>query len=140
MEISSGTRLRRCTASPPSYEAVMLRPSQESREVTPSSDRETLSDITTQGTLEGIKGSRKSHKHCLHGTTTTTDGNNSEAGGFDVQGTQTTTHNDKCQLRLPTDQFKRLLEEACPNHAYPVRHKLNGYSMMRSFMTLGSIT
>jgi hypothetical protein len=38
------------------------------------------------------------------------------------------------------DYFKRLLEEACPNHAYPVRHKLKDCSMMRSFMTLGSLT
>jgi hypothetical protein len=65
----------------------MLRPSQESREATPSSDRETLSDITTEGTQVGMKGSKKSHKHCLHGTTTMTNGNNDEAGGSDVQGT-----------------------------------------------------
>jgi hypothetical protein len=41
---------------------------------------------------------------------------------------------------LPTDQFKRLLEEACPNHAYPVKHKLKDCGMMRSFMTSGSLT
>jgi hypothetical protein len=38
------------------------------------------------------------------------------------------------------DQFKRLFEEACPNHAHFVRHKLKEAGMMRSFMTLGSIT
>jgi hypothetical protein len=32
------------------------------------------------------------------------------------------------------------LEEACPNHTYPIRHKLKDYSMMKSFMTLGSLT
>jgi hypothetical protein len=37
------------------------------------------------------------------------------------------------------DHFKRLLEEACPNHAYPDRHKLKDCGMMRNFMTLGSI-
>jgi hypothetical protein len=36
--------------------------------------------------------------------------------------------------------FKRLLEEACPNHAYPVRHELKNCDMMRCFMTSGSIT
>jgi hypothetical protein len=38
------------------------------------------------------------------------------------------------------DHFKRLLEEACPNHVYPVMHRLKDYDMMRSFMTSGSLT
>jgi hypothetical protein len=38
------------------------------------------------------------------------------------------------------DHFKRLLEEACPNHAYPIWHKLKDYDMMRSFITSGSLT
>jgi hypothetical protein len=42
--------------------------------------------------------------------------------------------------RVATDHFKRLVEEACPNHWYPVRHKLKDYVMMRSFMTSGSLT
>jgi hypothetical protein len=47
--------------------------------------------------------------------------------------------NDKRHVRPPTDHLKRLLEEAYPNHAYPVRHKLKDYCMMRSFMTSGSV-
>jgi hypothetical protein len=47
---------------------------------------------------------------------------------------------DKRSARLSMDHFKRLLMEACPNHAYPVRHKLKDCSMMRSFMTFGSLT
>jgi hypothetical protein len=39
--------------------------------------------------------------------------------------------------RLPTDHLKRLLKEACPNHAYPIRHKLKDCDMMMSFMTSG---
>jgi hypothetical protein len=38
------------------------------------------------------------------------------------------------------DYFKQLLEEAFPNHAYPVRHKLKECGMMRSFMNSGSLT
>jgi hypothetical protein len=38
------------------------------------------------------------------------------------------------------EHFNRLLEEACPNLAYPVRHKLKDYGMMRSFMTSRSPT
>jgi hypothetical protein len=37
------------------------------------------------------------------------------------------------------DHFKRLLKEAYPNHAYPVRHKHKDWGMMRSFLTLGSL-
>jgi hypothetical protein len=40
----------------------------------------------------------------------------------------------------PTDHFERLLEEACPNHAYPIKHKLKDRDMMNNFMTLGSHT
>jgi hypothetical protein len=38
------------------------------------------------------------------------------------------------------DHLRSLLEEACPNNAYPIRHKLKYCSMMRSFMTSGSLT
>jgi hypothetical protein len=41
--------------------------------------------------------------------------------------------------RLQTT-YKRLLEEACPNHAYPIRHKLKDCNMMWSFMISGSVT
>jgi hypothetical protein len=43
-------------------------------------------------------------------------------------------------VRPPTNHFKRPLEEARPNHAYLIRHKLKDYDMMRSFMTSGSLT
>jgi hypothetical protein len=38
------------------------------------------------------------------------------------------------------DHFKRLLEEACRKHMYPIRHKLKDCDMMRGFMTSGSLT
>jgi hypothetical protein len=44
------------------------------------------------------------------------------------------------QARLATYHLKRLVEEACRNHTYPVRHKLKDCGMMRSFMTSGSLT
>jgi hypothetical protein len=46
----------------------------------------------------------------------------------------------RASARTPIDYFKRLLEEACPNHAYPVRRTLKECSMMWSFMTSGSFT
>jgi hypothetical protein len=68
------------------------------------------------------------------------DGNDGEGGGFGVRRISTTVHGDKHQSRLPMDHFKRLLEEACPNHAYPIRNKLKDCDMMWSFMTLGSLS
>jgi hypothetical protein len=38
------------------------------------------------------------------------------------------------------DYFEKLLEEACPNHTYVVRHKLRDCGMMRNFMASGSLT
>jgi hypothetical protein len=55
-------------------------------------------------------------------------------------GASLAMHSDKYQARPPTDNFKRLLEEACPNHAYPIRHKLKDCDMMKSFMISGSLT
>jgi hypothetical protein len=68
------------------------------------------------------------------------DGNNRKAGGCCMGRVATTVHNNKCQVRLPTDHFKRLLEEAYANYAYPIRHKLEDCYMMKSFMILGSPT
>jgi hypothetical protein len=52
----------------------------------------------------------------------------------------TTTHSDKRQALAPIDHFRRLLEEASPNHAYLVRHKLKDSDMMKSFMISRSPT
>jgi hypothetical protein len=40
----------------------------------------------------------------------------------------------------PTDQFEKLLEEACSNHTYPIKHKLRDSGLMKSFMTSGSLS
>jgi hypothetical protein len=102
-----------------------------------------LSDVATHSSKKGIKGGKKRFKQRLQGATATTghdDSNDREAGGSGVRHCSTAARNDKCHARPPTDHFKRLLEEACPNHAYPVRHKLKESSMMRNFMTSGSLT
>jgi hypothetical protein len=46
----------------------------------------------------------------------------------------------KCQAWLPTDHFEKFLVETCPNHAYPIKHNLWDYDMMKNFMALGSLT
>jgi hypothetical protein len=42
------------------------------------------------------------------------------------------------QARLPMDHFEKLLEETCPNHTYPVKHKLRNCGMMKNFVASGS--
>jgi hypothetical protein len=120
----------------------MLCPTQGSREETPSNDKEAPSDITTHSAQKGIKCGNKRRKQHLQGTTTMTscdDGHNWDSGGSGVRCTATAAHSDKRTVMPPMDHFKRLLEEACPNHAYPIKHKLKDYGMMRSFMTSGSL-
>jgi hypothetical protein len=38
------------------------------------------------------------------------------------------------------DHFEKPLEETCPNHAYTIKHKLRDCSLMKSFMTTGSLS
>jgi hypothetical protein len=103
----------------------MLYPAQGRRAVTLSSDKEVMPDVPTHYAQEGVKGSHKWHKQCIQGTMNTTSSDN----GYDKRPT-----------RLPMDHFKMLLKEACSNHTYPVRHNLKDCSMMRGFMTSGTLT
>jgi hypothetical protein len=68
------------------------------------------------------------------------DGNNGEAGGSDMRCILTAAWIDKRQARPPEDHLKILLEEAFPNHPYPIRHKLKDYGMMWNFMASWSLT
>jgi hypothetical protein len=52
----------------------------------------------------------------------------------------TVAHSGKRQVWPLTDHFKRLLEEACPNHTYLIKHKVKDYDVMKNFMILGSLT
>jgi hypothetical protein len=73
-------------------------------------------------------------------TTNRDDGHDYEAASSCVRHISTTTRSDKHPTRPPMDHFKRLLEEDCPNHAYPISYKLKDCDMIRSFMTSGSLT
>jgi hypothetical protein len=126
-----------------SYKAVVPRPAQGSREVTPSNGEGALSDVVTHNDRESVNDGKKRHKQCLQGAMTTTDHgnkNNGEAGGSGMRRILIAARSDSRHARPPMDHFKRLLEEVCPNHAYPVRHRLKDCNMMRSFMTSGSLT
>jgi hypothetical protein len=111
--------------------------------VTLSSGEGASSDVSPHSGREGIKGGKKRCKQRLQGAVTMTshnDGQDRDVGGSDMRCTLIATCHDNRQARPPTDHFKRLREEACPNHAYPVRHELKECSMIRSFMSLGSLT
>jgi hypothetical protein len=38
------------------------------------------------------------------------------------------------------DHIMKLLEESCPNHAQPIKHKFRDYGMMKNFKTSGSLS
>jgi hypothetical protein len=108
-----------------SYEVVAPHPSQRSREMTPNSGEGAPSGVATHSGREGTKGIKKRCKQRLQGAMTTTDNddsNDGEASDSGMMCISTTARSDKREARLPTDHFKRLLEEACPNHPNPVRH------------------
>jgi hypothetical protein len=109
----------------------------------PSNGREASSDIALWDTGEGTKGRRKRRKQRPQEDTTATNdngGNDKQLGGSSMVRIATTAGSSKCQVWPPTDHFEKLLEEACPNHAYPVKHKLRDCGMMKNVMALGSIT
>jgi hypothetical protein len=64
----------------------------------------------------------------------------SKARGSNMECITTAVCSGKCQAWPLMDHIERLLEEACPNHEYPIKHKLNDYGMMKNFMTSGSLT
>jgi hypothetical protein len=114
-----------------------------SREATPSSSKEASSDIAIQSTREGTEGGKRRCKQCPQGAMITTDygdSNNGKAGKSGMGRVMTVVHSNKHKAWPPTDNFKRLLEEAYPNHVYPIKHKLKDCDIMKSFMISGYTT
>jgi hypothetical protein len=102
-----------------------------------------VSDIAIQSTRNSAEGGKRRHKQRPQGARTTTDyddGNSRKVGGSGMGHVTTAAHSDKRQAWPPTDNFIKLLVVACPNHVYPVRHKLKDCDMMKSFMISGSPT
>jgi hypothetical protein len=79
---------------------------------------------------------KRRKEHLQEATTATADniGNDKQADGSDVVRIVIATGSGKCQARPPTDHFENLLEEGCPNHAYPIKNKLRDCDMMKNFM------
>jgi hypothetical protein len=131
------------TQHPINYKAVMHHQAPTSRKATSSSDKEVLSNDATCCIQDGVRGSNKRHKQCPLGTATASSHDYDygwEAGSSGMGCVTTATRGGRRLTRMPSDHFKRLLDEACPNHAYLIRHKLKDYEMMQSFMTSGTLT
>jgi hypothetical protein len=114
-----------------SNEAAKHCPTQGSREATPSSHKETLLDIAFHSAQEVLGRQEEAQAACRRGQDHN-DGNDKKTGSSGRGHIVTISHSNKRHARPPTDHFKRLIEEACTNHAYPVRHKLKDYGMMKS--------
>jgi hypothetical protein len=119
-----------------SNEAVQLCPA-------PSNNREESSNVAIRDAGECTKGSKKRHKQRLQEAATAAyddGGNDKLAGGSGVVCITTATSSGKRQARPPMNHSEKLLKEDCPNHSYPIKHKLWDCGMMKNFMASGSIT
>jgi hypothetical protein len=124
-------------------EATELCHAPGSRETTLISGSGVSSDIAVQNAKEGASGGKKRRKQRLQGVVAVAyddGGNNKEACGSDVARIMIVVGSSECQARPHTCHFEILLEEAFPNHAYPVKRKLRDCGMMKNFMVSGSLT
>jgi hypothetical protein len=97
--------------------------------------------VAIQGAEEVAKAAKKRRKQ-RHQEATIDDngGINEQVDCPDTMHATEATSNSKCQAWLPTDHFEKLLEEACPNHTYPIKHKLWDCSLMKNFMATRSLS
>jgi hypothetical protein len=97
-------------------------------------------DIIIHDAEEGGKKGCKQRCQETAPTVNDDDGNNKQARSSSMACAVTAAGSGKHQAWLPTNHFEKLLEETCLNHAYPVKHKLRDYGMMKNFMASGSLT
>jgi hypothetical protein len=122
------------------YEAATHLPTQVSREATLGSNKEAPFDDATHRSKDGIRSGSMQCNQCPLGTATTASRDEDhgwEVGSSGMKGISATTCSSRRSIGTPIEYFKRLLEEACPNFAYPMGYKLKDCSMIQSFMTSG---
>jgi hypothetical protein len=113
------------------------------REAAPNSSKAAPSNITAQDAMKDAKGGKKRRKQRPQWVATVVDydsNDNEKANDSNKEHVTTAVYSGQCQARPPTELFERLLEEACMNHAYRVKHKLKDCAMMKNLMTSGSFT
>jgi hypothetical protein len=73
-------------------------------------------------------------------TATDDDGDiDKQTDNSDALRTTVAVGSSKRQAPPPMGHFKKLLEETCLNHAFPIKHKLRDCGLMKSCMTSGSL-
>jgi hypothetical protein len=106
----------------------------------PCNSREASSDGIVQDAGEGAKGGKNRHKQRLQEAPTVAGDdidNDKQAGSSGMAFTVAAV--GMMKNFMPTYHFEKLHEETCPTHAYPVKHKLRDYDMMKNFMASGSL-
>jgi hypothetical protein len=103
----------------------------------PASARWCPPNVVDQGAKKGTKGSKKRQKWHPRRVVVADE---KKVDDSDKEYVAAAECGFKSQVRPPTDHFKRLLEAACPNHTYPVKHKLKECAMMKNFLTLEDLT
>jgi hypothetical protein len=101
------------------------------------------SNVAIQGAKKDTKGGKKRQNWRPQWVTDAVDyndNNNNKVNNSGMECVATTGRSVKHQTQPLTDHFERLLEEACPNHAYPIKHNLKDYDMMKNFMISGFLT
>jgi hypothetical protein len=113
--------------SPHTMRWPCIAPTQAGREATPSSDKEAPSNDVAHHTQDGVRSDNKQRP----ATMASNDEDRSwEVGSSSMGRISATTRSVEHSARMPIDYFKRLLEEACPSHAYPIRQKHKDCGMM----------
>jgi hypothetical protein len=107
--------------------------------VVPGSNKAAPSSIAVHG-AKGGKKRRKWHPQGVAVVADYDDDDDKKTEDSDMEYIATAGSSVKCQALPPIDHFERLLEEACPNHAYLIKDKLKDYGTMKNFMTSGSHT
>jgi hypothetical protein len=80
-------------------------------------------------------GGKKRRKWCPQWAAVSTGYNDvdddKKADDFNKEYVVAVEHGVKHQAQPPTNHFERHLETVCPDHAYPIKHKLKDYGMMK---------
>jgi YD repeat-containing protein len=98
--------------------------------VIPRSDRDVPSDDAAHRAQDSVRSGSKRRPLGTATTASHEEDRDWEVGCHSVGRISATTRSGRRSTRMPTDYLKRLLEEACPNHAYPIRHKLKDSGIM----------
>jgi hypothetical protein len=89
-----------------------------------------------KGTKVGKKGQKRWPHHLA---IVASDGSGRAEADDSGEGFVVTAECDfKLWARPLKDHFKKLLEVACPHHPYPIKHKLNDFTMIKRFTTSGA--